>query len=321
MATPTGILFEDPQVKPFSTAGQQQAGCYALFFLTGGTSPAVVYADGNLTVPLTQVPGSVQPSCTADGSGLFNAIYLDPSVIYHVQMFTSLGVKFRDVDPYVPLPIPASISTLISEVATLNSEIAAITAQIGAIQTSYPWANITGVPAPLVALGASTPPDTGLTFWRDDGTWAAPSSVGQSVTIASTSDTTAIGSTPTTVINGLPVSQGHTYAMLFEGDIVSTGANSLVTAMVANNGQPLVQVGEGLSWIANNTNQDFFSFNGNAAMPGITHSIHSGSDSYIRGWGRFTVPTGCVSVSYQMSVPSGSIVSKAGSYITLVQIS
>lgn len=321
MATPTGILFEDPQVKPFSSAGQQQSGCYALFFLTGGTSPATVYADGNLSVPLAQVPGQAQPSCTADGSGLFNAIYLDPSVIYHVQMFTTLGVKFRDVDPYVPLPIPASIASLISQVATLNSEIAAITTEIAALQTSYPWANITGVPAPLVSLGGSTPPNTGTTFWRDDGTWASPSSVGQSVTIASTSDTTAIGSTPTTVINGLPVTQGHTYAMLFEGDVVSTGASSILTQMVANNAAALTQVGQGLSWIANNTNQDFFSFNGNAAVPGITHSIHSGSDTYIRAWGRFTVPAGCVSVSYQMSTPSGTIVSKAGTYITLLQIS
>jgi hypothetical protein len=321
MATPTGILFSDPQAKPFSASGLQQAGCYALFFVTGGTTPATVYADGFLSVPLTQVPGAAQPSCTADGSGLFNAIYLDPSVIYHVQMFTSLGVKFRDVDPYVPLPVPASVQTLISNVAALTSQITALNTEIATLQASYPWANITGVPAPLVSLGASTPPDTGTTFWRDDGTWASPSSVGQSVTIASTTDTTAIGSTPTTVINGLPVNAGHTYAMLFEGDIVSTGANSLVTAMVSNTAAALTQVGNGISWIANFVNQDFFSFNGNAAVPGITHSIHSGSDTYIRAWGRFTVPTGVTSVSYQMSVPSGSIVSKAGSYITLTQIS
>lgn len=95
-------MFSDPQVKPISTLGLPQAGAYLLFFLTGTTTPANVYADGLLTTPLSQVPGTTQPSCTADSAGRFNPIYLNPSTIYRVQMFNFLNVKFEDVDPYVP---------------------------------------------------------------------------------------------------------------------------------------------------------------------------------------------------------------------------
>ncbi len=99
--TPAGILFSDPQIKPSSTTGQQQAGAYLLFFLTGTLTPANVYADGLLTTPLSQTPGSSQFSCTADSAGRFNPIYLDPAVIYRVQFFNSVGVKLDDTDPYI----------------------------------------------------------------------------------------------------------------------------------------------------------------------------------------------------------------------------
>ena len=99
--TPAGILFSDPQIKPSSTTGQQRAGAYLLFFLTGTLTPANVYADGLLTTPLSQTPGSSQFSCTADSAGRFNPIYLDPAVIYRVQFFNSVGVKLDDTDPYI----------------------------------------------------------------------------------------------------------------------------------------------------------------------------------------------------------------------------
>ncbi len=106
MTTPTGILFNDPQAKPLSTVGQQQAGAYYLFFETGTLTPANVYADGALTTPLSQTPGAAQPSCTADSSGRFNPIYMaSANSPYRVQLFTAGGVKLEDTDPYV---VPAS---------------------------------------------------------------------------------------------------------------------------------------------------------------------------------------------------------------------
>jgi hypothetical protein len=102
MATPTGFLFYDPQAKPLSTTGTYQPGAYWLFYATGTTTPVNVYADGFLATPLSQVPGANQPSCTADSAGRFNPIYLNPSQIYRVQLYNSVGQKLEDTDPYVP---------------------------------------------------------------------------------------------------------------------------------------------------------------------------------------------------------------------------
>jgi hypothetical protein len=107
MSTPTGILFFDPQSKPLSTTGQPQAGAYYLFYLTGTLTAANVYADGALSTPLSQTPGTTQPSCTADSAGRFNPIYMSPSVVYRVQLYSSVGVKLEDTDPYV---VPGSPS-------------------------------------------------------------------------------------------------------------------------------------------------------------------------------------------------------------------
>src|ERR1017187_8848950 len=101
MSNPNGILFDDPQAKPLSTTGQPQAGAYYLFFLTGTLTPANVYADGSLATPLSQTPAAAQPSTTADSAGRMNPIYMDPSVIYRVQLFNAVGVKLEDTDPYV----------------------------------------------------------------------------------------------------------------------------------------------------------------------------------------------------------------------------
>jgi Pectate lyase superfamily protein len=149
MATPTGILFNDPQAKPLSTSGQFQPGSYYLFYLTGSTTPVNVYADGALTTPLSQTPGQAQPSCTADGFGRFNPIYMNPATIYRVQLYSSGGIKLEDVDPYV---VPLSANT----------------ALFGATSVTAFGADPTGVanssPAFNAALAASTivyvPPGT-----------------------------------------------------------------------------------------------------------------------------------------------------------------
>ena len=104
MTTPTGILFSDPQVKPLSTVGQFQAGCYYCFFVTGSTTPANVYADGALSTPLSQpTPGSVNPSAgtVAASDGRFVPIYLNPATLYRVQLYNAAGTKLEDTDPYV----------------------------------------------------------------------------------------------------------------------------------------------------------------------------------------------------------------------------
>lgn len=114
MASPTGMLFNEPLQKPLSTVGVPMPGSYYQFFVTGGLVPATVYADGLLTTPLSQTPGQAQPSTTADANGKFNAIYLDPNVTYRVQLYNVSAIKQDDVDPYV---VPTS-QNAISQAAT-----------------------------------------------------------------------------------------------------------------------------------------------------------------------------------------------------------
>jgi hypothetical protein len=105
MATPTGALFNDPRAKPLSTSGQFQSGCYYCFFNTLTTTSALVYSDGFLTTPLSQpAPASVNPvaGTVAAGDGRFVPIYMDPTVIYRVQLYNAAGVLLEDTDPYIP---------------------------------------------------------------------------------------------------------------------------------------------------------------------------------------------------------------------------
>jgi hypothetical protein len=112
MASPTGALFYDPRPKPLSTTGTFQPGAYYLFFLTGTTTPTNVFADGLLTTPLSQTPGATQPSCTADSTGRFNPIYMNPATIYRVQLFSATNVLQEDTDPYLPGPSLANLVTV-----------------------------------------------------------------------------------------------------------------------------------------------------------------------------------------------------------------
>lgn len=111
MTTPTGILFTLPRVAPISAASLVQPGCYACFFITQTTTPTDVYADGELTTPLSQpTPGSVNPSggTVANSAGQISAIYLNPSVIYRVQLYTAGGSLISDTDPVTLVSTPSS---------------------------------------------------------------------------------------------------------------------------------------------------------------------------------------------------------------------
>lgn len=76
--------------------GPSFAGAYYKFFLTGTSTPAAIYQDGNLTTAF-----SPAGQATADSYGRFAAIYLDTSVTYKVQLFNSANTLLRTLDPYV----------------------------------------------------------------------------------------------------------------------------------------------------------------------------------------------------------------------------
>jgi hypothetical protein len=104
-APPTGVLFYEGRAKPLSTIGLTQPGAYYLFYSTNTLTPAIVYADGDLTVPLSQNPGNGGTTAASDGRLL--PIYLDPSVVYRYQLYSRSGILLEDIDPYLPVSIPS----------------------------------------------------------------------------------------------------------------------------------------------------------------------------------------------------------------------
>lgn len=154
MTTPTGVLFYDPRPKPLATNGTFQPGAYYLFYLTGTTTPTNVYADGLLATPLSQTPGANQPSCTADSSGRFNPIYLNPATIYRVQLYNSIGVLQEDTDPFVPAPALTGFVTTAALASALTAY--ATTAAVNSALAGYETVAAAALLAPL-----ASPPLTG----------------------------------------------------------------------------------------------------------------------------------------------------------------
>src|SRR5215469_5979489 len=100
MSNPTSQLFYDPVARPLF-AGLPLPMAYYNFYLSGTTTPAPVYQDASLTTPFP-TNSSGQYVVTADGTGAFPPIYMNPNLVYRVQLYTSANVQLEDVDPYIP---------------------------------------------------------------------------------------------------------------------------------------------------------------------------------------------------------------------------
>jgi hypothetical protein len=104
----TGQLFYDPYPKPLSSIGAALPGAYYNFYLSGTTTPAPVYQNGALSTPYPAITlpfisaNNVYNAVQADGAGLFQPVYLNPTLVYRIQLYSSTGVLIEDVDPYVP---------------------------------------------------------------------------------------------------------------------------------------------------------------------------------------------------------------------------
>jgi len=317
MSSPTGMLFYDPRAKPLSTNGQFQPGCYLLFYGTGTTTLANVYADGGLTTLLSQTPGTSPPSCTAASDGRFVPIYLDPSVIYRVQLYTAGGIPLEDTDPYVPLPIPTPILILIADIAALEAEVAALETAVSTLQTGTAWTSITGIPAPIVALGASTPPDLGTTFWRDDGTWAVPSLVG-STTVAAISVDIPCGTSFTALIAGQQVKPGKTYLAEFGDTFVTAGAGNCTTEITSDQAGVITPAGAGTQTQTETTTTLVSGQSSNIASG--TTPVFTTSTQFYTGNGVFSVDATTTSVTLSVKVNAGTLTAKAGGYLRLTQL-
>jgi hypothetical protein len=102
----TGQLFYDPIARPLSSVGVAMPGAYYNFYVSGSSVPATVYQDAGLTLPwpAAALNGSnpLFSVVQADGTGAMPPIFLVPTVIYRVQLYTSTWNLIEDVDPYVP---------------------------------------------------------------------------------------------------------------------------------------------------------------------------------------------------------------------------
>lgn len=89
------FLLFDPIWRPLGANGQVLPGCTLTFYESGTTTPAAVYADADLTTPLTN-------PVEADAAGNLPAIYGDSATVYRRQLHDADGVLLSDVDPIHP---------------------------------------------------------------------------------------------------------------------------------------------------------------------------------------------------------------------------
>jgi hypothetical protein len=97
----TGTLLAAPVYRAVDQNGAPMAGALLQFYLTGTTTPTNIYTSSALSTPLSN-------PVVADSGGLFPAIYLDPTVVYRMQLLTSASVLVKDIDPVTESVVEAT---------------------------------------------------------------------------------------------------------------------------------------------------------------------------------------------------------------------
>jgi hypothetical protein len=85
-------LFTSPVVRATDANNLALSGAKWYFYVSGGLTPAAVYADSARTTPFAS-------PVVADSGGLFAPIYLNPSVTYRAILKDALGSTIQDIDP------------------------------------------------------------------------------------------------------------------------------------------------------------------------------------------------------------------------------
>jgi hypothetical protein len=104
----TGQLFYDAFPRPLSATGLTLPQGFYNFYLSGTSTPAPVYQDAALTLPYPNIAlpflssNAVFSAIQADSTGTFQPIFMNPQLIYRVQLYNAAGQLLEDVDPYVP---------------------------------------------------------------------------------------------------------------------------------------------------------------------------------------------------------------------------
>lgn len=126
----SGVQYFTASAFEITASGAPAAGYQLLFYLTNSTTPAVVYSDPGLTVPILQ-------PVVADANGRFGAIWLSPTVSYKVQLFTAAtpdnptGSQVWTEDPIGPAAggTVANTAGIIGEVRQFAGPAASVPAQ------------------------------------------------------------------------------------------------------------------------------------------------------------------------------------------------
>lgn len=100
-----GTLWFQPIQHLFTAFGLNAANAKAYFYLAGTTTPVNVYSDVTLQTAITQ-------PVTADGNGIFQAIFLTPGTAYKVDVQSSTGVSLTGYPLDNQLAVPASSATV-----------------------------------------------------------------------------------------------------------------------------------------------------------------------------------------------------------------
>jgi hypothetical protein len=186
----TGQLFYDPIARPLSSLGVAMPGAYYNFYVSGTTNPATVYQDAAQTLPFpaAALNGSepLYSVIQADGTGAMPVIFLNPTTIYRVQLYSSTWSLIEDVDPYVPsMPVTGNGQLILDAQGELT--LSAPTAG-GTGVTLTVNARASGTPVELVGSGAGSPAliaNTTVVVGTQTATFAATNKPGAGTTAPS----------------------------------------------------------------------------------------------------------------------------------------
>lgn len=91
-------LLKNPLFRATNSNNVIQNGAYLRFYLTGTTTPAVVYSNATLTTPVTQ-PVRTNSAGLPSVSGVAVDLYLDPTVIYKLVISDASDSVIKTIDP------------------------------------------------------------------------------------------------------------------------------------------------------------------------------------------------------------------------------
>jgi hypothetical protein len=183
----TGQLFYDPIARPLSALGVVMPGAYYNFYVSGTTNPATVYQDAGLMLPFpaATLNGSspLYSVVQADGTGAMPPIFLNPEIIYRVQLYSSTWSLIEDVDPYVPsMPVTGNGQLVIDAQGEMTMS-APVPGGTGVTLTVN--ARASGTSLELIGSGAGSPAiiaNTTVVVGTQTATFAATNKPGAATT-------------------------------------------------------------------------------------------------------------------------------------------